>query len=281
MVESNQIGFMQGRLSPINNGKIQEFPWNNWKNEFSLANEIGFAKIEWTLDQYRLYENPLMKKEGQLEINNLQNNFKVDVHSLTGDCFMQSPFWKLYGQDKLDRQNDLLSIINACEKVGIKQIVIPLVDNGSIENNDQLTSLLSFLNNNASYISNRGIEIVFESDFSPEKLKIFIDKFDYKTFGINYDIGNSSALGFDPDIEFLLYGDRILNVHVKDRKLDGLTVPLGDGDADFDKVFYNLKKYSYRGNYILQTARAYNDDHSGVLITYKTMVEKWVLNSGS
>jgi hexulose-6-phosphate isomerase len=280
-MENSQIGFMQGRLSPIINGKIQEFPWNNWKNEFSIANEIGFTKIEWTLDQHRLYENPLLNKEGQFEINNLQKKYRINIPSLTGDCFMQSPFWKLYGQDKLDRQNDFFSIINACEKVGIAQIVIPLVDNGSIKNNDQLESLLSFLSNNDTSIHNRGIEIIFESDFSPENLKVFIDKFDEKTFGINYDIGNSSALGFDPDTEFLLYGNRILNVHVKDRKLNGTTISLGDGDANFDKVFNNLKKCRYCRNYILQTARAHNGDDSGVLIVYKAMVEKWILNSGS
>lgn len=278
MKNINQIGFMQGRLSPIINGKIQEFPWNNWKNEFSGADKIGFTKIEWTLDQDRLYENPLMTKEGQFEINSLQNKYKISIPSLTGDCFMQSPFWKLYGQDKVDRQNDLLSILNACEKVGITYVILPLVDNGRIENNDQLTSLLSFLDKNNTHICNRGIKILFESDFSPEKLNSFIDKLDEKTFGINYDTGNSSALGFDVDTEFFLYGNRILNVHIKDRKLNGKTVPLGNGDTNFSKVFKNLKRGCYRGNYILQTARAYNGDHSGILKTYKAMVENWILN---
>ena len=36
------IGFMQGRLSPLVNGKIQAFPWDYWRDEFSLANKYNF-----------------------------------------------------------------------------------------------------------------------------------------------------------------------------------------------------------------------------------------------
>jgi hexulose-6-phosphate isomerase len=38
---NSRIGFMQGRLSPMIDGRIQSFPWDYWENEFSLAKEIG------------------------------------------------------------------------------------------------------------------------------------------------------------------------------------------------------------------------------------------------
>lgn len=50
---------MQGRLSPMVNGKIQSFPWDNWKQEVGLAKSIGLSTMEWTLDQDRLYDNLL------------------------------------------------------------------------------------------------------------------------------------------------------------------------------------------------------------------------------
>mgnify|MGYP007072153412 CR=1 FL=1 len=68
---NKRIGFMQGRLSPIVDGKIQSFPWDNWKNEIIIAKSIGLSQMEWTLDQDRLYENPLMTLEGQQEIINM------------------------------------------------------------------------------------------------------------------------------------------------------------------------------------------------------------------
>ena len=52
------IGFMQGRLSPVIDGKIQSFPWETWQSEIKIAKNIGFNMMEWTLDQHNLYENP-------------------------------------------------------------------------------------------------------------------------------------------------------------------------------------------------------------------------------
>ena len=92
-------------------------------------------------------------------------------------------------------------------------------------------------------------------------------------------MGNSASLDYNPDIEFSNYGFRILNVHVKDRVLKGATVPLGYGNAKFAKIFKQLAMIGYSGNFILQTARADNGDHSGVLSLYKAMVEEWIINN--
>ena len=67
-MDNSRVGFMQGRLSPIINGKIQEFPWDNWRREFEVGASLGFNIMEWTLDQEHLYQSPLMTKKGQLEI---------------------------------------------------------------------------------------------------------------------------------------------------------------------------------------------------------------------
>jgi hexulose-6-phosphate isomerase len=276
---ASKVGFMQGRLSPVINGKIQEFPWENWRREFEDASCLGFGLMEWTLDQDRLYESPLMSQAGQLEITQLCQEYGIEIPSLTGDCFMQSPFWKLTGEERKNRQDDFCQILDSCAAIGIKQIIIPLVDNGRISDGEHSKNLLKFLNAQRENISNKGISISFESDFSPSALKDFISLFDREIFGINYDIGNSAALGYNVEDEFAAYGDRILNVHVKDRVLGGNTVPVGKGDADFVKVFQCLTQIEYQGNYILQTARADDGDHSGALRNYKSMVEQWVVDS--
>ena len=63
-----------------------------------------------------------------------------------------------------------------------------------------------------------------------------------KYFGINYDTGNSASKGYDPIVELDLYGKYIDNIHLKDRIYKGSTVPLGEGNADFDTIFKKLKK---------------------------------------
>jgi len=270
------IGFMQGRLSPLVNGKIQAFPWDYWRDEFSLANKYNFNIIEWTLDQSQLYENPLMTEVGQKEIKALSNKYKISIPSLTGDCFMHAPFYKVNEKNRENLLKDLQNIITSCGLLGVLYIVFPLVDNGKLENTEQENALKKGLALFDSDLYTYGIKIIFESDFPPDKLKEFISGFPPENYGINYDIGNSAALGFNSKDEIEAYGNRILNVHIKDRLLRGTTVPLGSGNADIPKVFKTLNAINYNGNYILQTARATDENHTAVLCEYRDQVIKWM-----
>lgn len=272
----NRIGFMQGRLCDMVNGKIQAFPWRDWKNEFQEAHKIGIKNMEWTLDHVNLYNNPLMTERGRKEIKHLSSKYDVNVISLTGDCFMQAPFWKV--SDSLDFSliKDFRAIVKACGTLNIKTIVIPLVDNGSIKSQAQEDKLIKTLLQDHQTLLKLGIKIAFESDFSAANLKRFINRLPIDSFGINYDIGNSAALGYEVNEEFLLYGDRVINIHVKDRPYGGTTVPLGEGDADFKAVFKNLKEHNYQGNYILQTARDEDGHHALVIADYLEMTNNWI-----
>lgn len=270
---------MQGRLSSLIDGKIQAFPWSCWQQEFHAANQLGLRLMEWTLDQARLYENPLMASDGQKEIRSLCKQFNMTVPSLTGDCFMQAPFWKAEGPAKVSLEADFVAIVRASAAVGIEMIVVPLVDNGRLENTNQEDALVEFLQAQSAFLSELEVRILFESDFSPRELSRFIGRLNPNLFGINYDIGNSAALGFNPVEELDAYGSRIVNVHVKDRVLGGTTVPLGTGNADFPLVFALLRTHGYQGNYIMQTARASDDGHSAVLRRYMQQIEDWFLGA--
>ena len=170
---------------------------------------------------------------------------------------MQRPFWKELNKEVFNNLiTDLKLVINSASSIGAKILIIPLVDNGSIKDQNQFFRLKETIISLYELLDLRGIKIAFESDYSPCDLANFIKDFEEKYIGINYDIGNSASLGFNPDEEFNNYGDRIINVHVKDRLLNGGTVRLGNGAVNFRNVFNNLKKIKYKGNYILQTARS-------------------------
>jgi L-ribulose-5-phosphate 3-epimerase len=273
---SNSIGFMQGRLSPLINGRIQSFPWENWKDEFPLAHQINIHLMEWTLDQERLYENPLMTKTGQAEIRALCHRHELSIPSLTGDCFMQAPLWKAQGADRKALERDFVKIAKGCAAVGISMLVVPLVDDGRLEDEDQENNLVAFLESKVEFLAAHGLKVVFESDYVPPELERFIARLDPDLFGINYDIGNSAALGFNPQEEFAAYGQRIVNIHIKDRVFGGTTVALGTGSADFNLVFAGLAQINYQGNFILQTARATDGNHADTLCTYRDMTINWL-----
>ncbi len=267
---------MQGRLSPLINGRIQAFPWENWNDEFPLAQRINIHLMEWTLDQERLYENPLLTETGQAEIRALCKDHALSIPSLTGDCFMQAPVWKAQGARRIALGHDFVEIARGCAAVGITMMVVPLVDNGRLECADQEDVLVRFLESQADFLAANRLKVVFESDYVPQELARFIARLNPVLFGINYDIGNSAALGFDPQEEFAAYGQRVINVHVKDRVLGGTTVPLGTGSANFDGVFAALAQINYRGNFILQTARAADGNHADALCTYRDMTVDWL-----
>ena len=275
-----QIGYMQGRLSPLVDGKIQAFPWDHWQSEFSSAKKLGIYAMEWTLDHEELYKNPVMNEAGQKEIQSLCGKYNVTIPSLTGDCFMQAPYWKRDGECRKSLQRDLKNVIQSCSNLGIEIIVVPLVDAGSIESADQEDVLLNYLAEITPFLKACNVKIAFESDLAPQCLRDFIAKLPRDSFGINYDSGNSAALGYSPKEEFSFYGDRVVNVHIKDRLLEGNTVALGAGNADFDSVFKGLASVGYKGNLILQTARANDDNHEGVLDKYIKMVHVWVEKYG-
>jgi hexulose-6-phosphate isomerase len=276
-----RIGFMQGRLSPMVDGRIQAFPWQHWEEEFRAAAAIGIALMEWTLDQERLRENPLMTPQGRARIGALSREFGVRLESVTGDCFMQAPFFKARDAERRALIDDLRAVIDATAAAGARLIVFPLVDNGRIESAAQAVNLHEGLDEVEPQLRERGVRIVFESDFEPSRLRDFIAAFPRDVYGINYDIGNSAALGFDPADEIRAYGERIDHVHVKDRVLHGTTVPLGTGNAVFERVFTALRSAGYRGDFILQTARASDHGHAEVLRRYRDMTQAWWEASGS
>ncbi|MGY3234729.1 L-ribulose-5-phosphate 3-epimerase [Bradyrhizobium sp. USDA 4472] len=271
-----RIGFMQGRLSALVDGRIQAFPWTEWREEFPRAKALGLTRMEWTIDQDRLRENPLATEAGQSEIAILARENGLRIPSLTGDCFMQAPFWKVEGAVRDALVDDLDLLVAACSRIGIEFVVIPLVDNGKIERESESDTLKQVLIARRDQLAKRNVKIVFESDLPPRELARFMEAFPAEVFGINYDSGNSASLGYDSAEEIAAYAPRILNVHIKDRIRGGTTVPLGTGNADLAKTIRLIEQSGYKGQYILQTARAADGDHSGALAKYRDMTAGWI-----
>ena len=252
----NRIGFMQGRLSDLINGRIQTFPEQNWELEFSIARENRLPIMEWTIDTLTFSKNPLVNRNQVEDITPISSLNRVSIPSVTCDYYMENPHW---GSNDRDIEGDLRRIIEAMPKIGASILVVPLVDNASIATNQNMD--LMFFKNLKDILLASNVRIAFELDLDPTGAKRFIESFENAYYGINYDIGNSASLGFDPEAEISSYGNRIINVHVKDRLLGGHTVPLGSGNANFKKVVEQLTLVDYRGNFIMQTARSKDGKH--------------------
>lgn len=249
------FGFMQGRLVSQEKGKIQSFPWKKWKSEFSIGNKIGLNLMEWTLDYEKFYDNPINNHGGRKLIKFLKKKHQIQIKSVTCDFFMQSPYFLKKNIKTFQMIKDL--IINA-NKLKIKYLILPLVDNGSLKSKKHEKNFVNTTLKLCKKLKDNNMKIIFESDFEPSKLLDFIKKFPKKTFGINYDSGNSAGkkIMFE---EEKIYFDRVDNIHLKDKNLKNISVDLGKGVANFKELFSFCKKISYNGNYIFQTARNRDD----------------------
>lgn len=253
ILEKNKLGFIQGRLTKQKK-KIQQFPFENWKKEFRNAKKLKLQLIEWTIDHYGFYKNPLLNRKYVKLIKNISKINNIKINSVTADFFMEKPFWKQKNPDYHLKKIKLL--IKFCGIYNIKFIILPLVDNSSIKTNSNEKIIINKIKKFNNLLRAQKLTILFESDYKPKKLFNFIKKFNNQNFGINYDLGNSASLSYDLEEEFNMYGKFIKNIHIKDRLKNGKTVRLGYGNVDFKKFFKLLKDINYEGPLILQTARS-------------------------
>ena len=253
----NKIGVMQGRLVPKYKGQYQAHPALDWDNEFDVAARLGLDLIEFIVDFDDIDKNPLMSLGGIAHVAGVVARSGVHVASICADCFMVAP---LHSPDPLISQSSLgylRRLINHAPKLGISDIVIPCVDQSSLRSPEETARFVAVLETVVDDAEFYGVNLSLETDLNPDNFVQLLDRFSSPRVTVNYDIGNSSSLGYDPREELAAYGSKISCIHIKDRVKGGGSVVLGTGSADFEGFFDVLHEHNYKGFFIMQ---AYRDD---------------------
>ena len=255
---TNEIGIMQGRLSPRIDGKIQAYPASTWQKEFEISQEIGYAAIEWIVEK-PVETNALMTDSGKAEIKKMIASTGVRIDYVCADIFMQQPLVRMTKETKSQNKEYLSAILKNAKEVGAIGVEIPFVDNSSIKSENEKLEFIDVMQDAFKLAKDLELKLSLETDLPPTEFRELLENIDLDHVQANYDIGNSASLGFDPREELEAYGLKILNVHVKDRKLGSTTVPLGTGNANINFVLQKLQEIGYRGGLTMQAARGEND----------------------
>jgi L-ribulose-5-phosphate 3-epimerase len=250
-----RIAIMQGRLLPPRNGRFQCFPVERWREEFAKAAEAGLDAIEWIYDLQGAALNPLASCAGIAEIQALSKRHNLAVVSVCADYFIDRPFVAAGPAEFAELTSHLIWLISRCHLTGIERLVLPFVDASQIYTSTQTTAIVDMLRTVLPHAAEAGVEIHLETAFSPEDLIALLARLPHPFLKVNYDSGNSAALGYNVKQELAGYGSRIGSVHIKDRVRGGGTVPLGTGDADIPTLLAGLVAISYTGDFVLQVAR--------------------------
>jgi L-ribulose-5-phosphate 3-epimerase len=246
---------MQGRLCAPDDGRFQCFPRTAWKQEIALAPKVPLRGIEWIYDLYGEGANPIETPDGRSELRSTLGQFGVRVVSICADYFMECPLVHPDAETRAFRAAKLEWLISVCSEMAIERIVLPFVDASKIADHEAADAVLRVLHSVIPIAQVARVELHLETDMGPAAFRTFLDEIDHPLVKVNYDSGNSSSLGFNPAEEFAAYGERIGSFHIKDRVLGGKTVPLGQGDADFESLRAGLIDLDYQGDFVLQVAR--------------------------
>ena len=266
-LSAKKIGVMQGRLLPKYKGRYQAHPIGYWEDEFEIAASLGLDLIEFILDYNDYEDNPLMSVSGCKEIEEISNQSGVHVKTVCADYFMDAP---LHSDDlglATLSAAVLRQLILNSQNIGITDIIIPLVDQSSVATLESQDRFINALTPFLIDLEEQNINLNLETDLGPSEFKHLLAQIDSKRVTVNYDTGNSAGMGYDPEQEFAAYGDRITDIHIKDRVKDGFSICLGQGSANFSKIFKCVQNYGYTGPFIMQ---AFRDDEG--LEIFKTQL---------
>lgn len=245
----SSLGVMQGRLSPMVFGGYQAFPTDLWEREFKLARHRNLQHIEWVLDAQSLGDNPILINSSDIGVCSRESS--VSVVSVCADFLMDRPLDVSTGAswDTMERLLDAMTSLKAT------WVVIPCVDQSSVREHESRRRLVKSLHRLDELIVDSRICVALETDLPPADFADLLSEFDRDRIGVNYDIGNSASLGFDPVDELAAYGDRVNLLHVKDRILHGGSVRLGTGSANLPGVLSTLMQLGFKGPVTLQCFR--------------------------
>ena len=255
-----KLGIMQGRLLPPEDQRFQSFPRKRWRDEFALAAAAGLDTIEWIYDAYGEDVNPLVTDGGARELKHLCALSLVGVESVCADWFMDFPLVGVGAETAEPRWQRLAWLMERCAVLGINRIVVPFIDASAIRVDEDAAMVAAGINALAELIDTTNVELHLETSLAPRQFAELLQLLPHPRIKVNYDAGNSASLGYRPAEEFNAYGSRVGSVHLKDRRLGAGTVPLGEGDADFDELFGALSVVGYRADFILQVARGTEGD---------------------
>jgi len=248
-----KIGIIQGRLSEPKEG-FQECPID-WKREFDLLPKLGLNHIEWIITS-NFKNNPIFN-------DNLKD---YPISSVCADFMVDGRFCNhVYLSNRLKR---------TCEAVihhGINNITIPLLEKSDVNDERVMDNFIEVFYPYTEKFKN--INFLIEAELHQDKLKKILDL--NTNIFVTYDTGNITSCGLNHKDYIFELGDKIKQVHIKDRIINPLeTVEPTKGDTDFNLIFKCLKKINFDGLYTLQTARMEDGKEIETIKRHKKIIEE-------
>jgi hexulose-6-phosphate isomerase len=165
----------------------------------------------------------------------------------------------------------LKRLIKQAARIGVEVVLVPVLEEAEIRNKAEANQLVSALQACLPVARAAGVRLGLETELPADRYVALVSRFGDPQVGAYYDIGNAAARGYSLADDVRVLGSAIYGVHVKDRRRDGPSVLLGQGDAGFTACFAALNQVGYQGALILQTA--FGEDYMGIAAAHCQFVQ--------
>ncbi len=274
----NDIAIMQGRLLPPSEGRFQAFPAKLWRDEFENAKKADLACIEWIFEKPNEHLNPLSRDDGIKSLHQIIKRSGVGIRSICADYYMEELLIDADGNVRSEAVNHLHWLMDQAAKLSVIYIVLPFVDLSSLSTITQQHSLVSLMQSLGPRAAEIKLELHLETDLNPTVFSSILKSINHPSIQVNFDIGNSASLGYDPTEELTALAPFLGSVHVKDRLLGGSSVALGHGNADFPTCFRLIRRAGFERHFVLQVARGKDGHEIELAIQNRKFVEQQLSN---
>ena len=109
----------------------------------------------------RSKENPLLNRSGLKKLKKLNN---IKVKSICADYFMEAPLHSNNTSVVNKSLNILEKLINNASTIGVKDIVIPCVDQSRLKNEKDIKNLIKNIKSIIKIAETKNINICLETD---------------------------------------------------------------------------------------------------------------------
>ncbi|HTA89445.1 MAG TPA: sugar phosphate isomerase/epimerase family protein [Polyangiaceae bacterium] len=251
-MREHRIGVMQGRLSPRPSDRLQAFPHASWPEEFALAKRIGFDFIEWIYEAPRAAENPIATRAGRAAIRSCVHQSGLPVGSVCGDYFMIERLAGGSASERLRNSEALIALVGWTREIGGSRILLPLLETSAVDSPELGAQVVESLQRVLPALEECHVTLGLEMEIPGPEYAALIQSVGHPRVRAYYDVGNSTAQGFDiaEDVRPLL--PLLEAVHVKDRVRHGTSRRFGEGAANFSGFFARLAAAGYGGDFLVQ-----------------------------
>lgn len=225
----------------------------NWERHYALAAELGFDGLELGLGA-DYAGTQAWSADGRQALRQCASQHGVETSSLCLHAFWPISF---ASEDETVRQQAVSlahQSARVCAELGARHILVPLTCPEGVPADVGRERWVAGMRASAAAAEDQGVILGLENvgrrfANDPEIMVQMVDAIGSPAVQVYYDPGNACANGRDPLRDIAVLGQRIRQVHVKERD----AALLGDGTVPWAGILPTLRALGYDGWLVLET----------------------------